>query len=65
MYEYYYFLCPIYLSWFSSNGMTRTSLLLLMAIGAMGVGIFTKNFTLAHGTVSSAAFFFAGLSAIT
>ena len=40
-------------------------LLLLMAIGAMGVGIFTKNYTLPHGAVSSAAFFFAGLSAIT
>jgi hypothetical membrane protein len=39
--------------------------LLLMAIGAMGVGIFTKNYTLPHGAVSSAAFFFAGLSAIT
>ena len=39
-------------------------MLLLMAIGAMGVGVFTKDFTLAHGTVSSAAFFFAGLSAI-
>ena len=39
-------------------------MLLLMAIGAMGVGIFTKDFTLAHGAVSSAAFFFAGLSAI-
>jgi hypothetical membrane protein len=40
------------------------TLLLLMAIGAMGVGIFTKDFTLTHGAVSSAAFFFAGLSAI-
>jgi hypothetical membrane protein len=39
-------------------------MLLLMAIGAMGVGVFTKDFTLAHGAVSSAAFFFAGLSAI-
>ncbi len=39
-------------------------LLLLMAIGAMGVGVFTKDFTVAHGAVSSAAFFFAGLSAI-
>jgi hypothetical membrane protein len=40
-------------------------MLLLMGIGAMGVGVFTKDFTLAHGAVSSAAFFFAGLSAIT
>jgi len=44
---------------------TVNTLLLLMAIGAMGVGIFTKNYTLPHGAVSSAAFFFAGLSAIT
>ncbi len=43
---------------------TVNTLLILMAIGAMGVGIFTKDFTLAHGAVSSAAFFFAGLSAI-
>jgi hypothetical membrane protein len=47
------------------NFKTLNILLLLMAISAMGVGIFTKNFTLAHGAVSSAAFFFAGLSAIT
>jgi hypothetical membrane protein len=40
-------------------------MLLLMAIGAMGVSVFTKDFTLAHGAVASAAFFFAGLSAIT
>jgi hypothetical membrane protein len=44
---------------------TLNTLLLLMAIGAMGVGVFTKDFTLAHGAVSSAAFFFAGLSALT
>jgi hypothetical membrane protein len=44
---------------------TVNTLLLLMAVGAMGVGVFTKDFTLAHGAVSSAAFFFAGLSAIT
>jgi hypothetical membrane protein len=43
---------------------TLNILLLLMAVGAMGVGVFTKDFTLAHGAVSSAAFFFAGLSAI-
>jgi hypothetical membrane protein len=36
-----------------------------MAIGAMGAGVFTKNFTLAHGALSSMAFFFGGLSAIT
>jgi hypothetical membrane protein len=44
---------------------TVNTMLLLMAIGAMSVGIFTKDFTLVHGAVSSAAFFFAGLSAIT
>jgi len=48
----------------SSNFKTVNILLLLMAIGAMGVGVFTKDFTLAHGAVSSMAFFFAGLSAI-
>jgi hypothetical membrane protein len=47
-----------------SNFKTVNILLLLMAIGAMGVGVFTKDFTLAHGAVASAAFFFAGLSAI-
>ncbi len=40
-------------------------LLFLMALSAMGVGVITKNFTLGHGAVSSAAFFFGGLSAIT
>jgi len=36
----------------------------LMAIGAMGVGLFTKDFTLVHGAFSSMTFFFAGLSAV-
>jgi hypothetical protein len=35
-----------------------------MAIGAMATGVFTKNFPLIHGAVSSMAFGFAGLSAI-
>ena len=39
-------------------------LLFLMALGTIGVGVFTKDFTIAHGAVSSAAFFFSGLSAI-
>ena len=39
-------------------------LLVLMAIGAMGTGIFTKAFTTVHGAVSLMAFFFGGLSAI-
>ncbi len=43
---------------------TMRILLFLMAIGAMGVGFVTKAFTLGHGAVSSAAFFFGGLSAI-
>jgi hypothetical membrane protein len=47
-----------------SNFRTVNTLLFLMAIGAMGVGVFTKDFTLAHGAVSSMAFFFSGLSAI-
>jgi hypothetical membrane protein len=47
------------------NLKTVNTMLLLMAVGVMGVGIFTKDFTLAHGAVASMAFFFAGLSAIT
>jgi len=43
---------------------TLRILLFLMSLSAMGVGIVTKAFTLGHGAVSSAAFFFAGLSAI-
>ena len=39
-------------------------LLFLMALSAIGVGIFNKEFTIAHGAVSSLAFLFAGLSAI-
>jgi len=42
-----------------------TVLLILMAIGAMGVGIFTSAFSTAiHGAVSLMAFGFGGLSAI-
>ena len=58
-------LAGTYLQRHDHNLKTVNILLLLMAIGAMGVGIFTKNYTLPHGAVSSAAFFFAGLSAIT
>jgi hypothetical membrane protein len=58
-------LTATYLQRRSPNLKTLNTMLLLMAIGSMGVSIFTKNFTLAHGAVSSAAFFFAGLSAIT
>jgi len=53
-----YFLRP------SPNLKTLNILLLIMAIGAMGVGIVTKAYTVPHGAVSSLAFFFAGLSAI-
>jgi hypothetical membrane protein len=48
----------------SANFKTVNRLLLLMAIGAMGVGVFTKDFRTVHGAVSSMAFFFGGLSAI-
>ena len=43
---------------------TADRLLFLMAIGAMGVGVITKDYTIAHGAVSSMAFFFGGLAAI-
>jgi hypothetical membrane protein len=43
---------------------TLTVLLALMAIGAMGAGVFTKNFPVIHSAVSSMAFGFGGLSAI-
>ncbi len=36
----------------------------IMAIGVMGVGLITKQYTVPHAAVSSIAFFFAGLSAI-
>jgi len=39
-------------------------LVALMAIGAMGASVFTKNFAGIHGAVSSMAFMFGGLSAI-
>lgn len=44
---------------------TLTVMLVLMAVGAMGAGVFTKNFTTTHGAVSLMAFFFGGLSAVT
>ncbi len=48
-----------------SSFKTVNLLLLLMALGAMGVGVFTKHFRTAHGAVATMAFFFAGLSAIS
>jgi hypothetical membrane protein len=44
---------------------TVNILLLLMALGAMGIGVLTKNYRTAHGAVATMAFFFAGLSAIS
>jgi len=41
-----------------------TMLLVLTAIGAMGVGIFTEDFGTMHSAVSLIAFLFGGLSAI-
>ena len=58
-------LAAIYLQRHNPNQKTLNILLLLMAVAAMGVGIFTKDYTLPHGAAASAAFFFAGLSAIT
>jgi hypothetical membrane protein len=46
------------------NFRALTVLVSLMAIGAMGAGVFTKNFPVIHGAVSSMAFAFGGLSAI-
>ena len=48
----------------TSEFKTVNILLFLMALSAMGVGIFNKEFTIVHGAVSSLAFLFAGLSAI-
>jgi len=48
-----------------SNFKTVSVLLFLMAIGAMGVGVFTKDSRTAHGVVASMAFFFSGLSTIS
>jgi hypothetical membrane protein len=48
-----------------SNFKTVNILLVLMAVGAMGVGVFTKTYGTAHGAVATVAFFFAGLSAIS
>ncbi len=48
----------------SGDFRTISVLIALIAIGAMGIGVFTKDFTMAHGAVSTMTFFFAGLSAI-
>ncbi len=36
-----------------------------MAVGLMGIGVFTKHYRIAHGGVATMAFFFTGLSAIS
>jgi hypothetical membrane protein len=41
-----------------------TALIVLTAVGAMGVGIFTEDFGAIHSVVSLIAFLFSGLSAI-
>jgi hypothetical membrane protein len=41
-----------------------TLMLILMSIGAMGVGVFTEDFGIIHIVVSFIAFLFSGLSAI-
>ncbi len=46
------------------NFRALTVLLVLMAIGAMGAGVFTKNSTTIHGAFSLMAFMFGGLSAM-
>jgi hypothetical membrane protein len=54
-----YFLRP------ASAFKTVNMLLLLTALGAMGIGVFTKDYRTAHGAVTTMTFFFAGLSAIS
>jgi len=46
------------------NYRVLTLLLVLTAIGAMGVGVFTEHYGAMHGVVSLIAFLFGGLSAI-
>lgn len=49
----------------NSGFRTVNVMFFLMALGVMGIGVFTKNFRTAHGAVATAAFFFAGLSAVS
>jgi hypothetical membrane protein len=48
-----------------SDFKTISVLLILTALGAMGVGVFTKDYRTAHGAVVTMTFFFAGLSAVS
>lgn len=54
-----------YLLRHNSDLKTVNTLLLLSAVGLMGVGIFTKHYRTIHGAVATMAFFFSGLTAIT
>lgn len=47
-----------------SNFRIVNILLLLMAVGTMGVGVFTEEYRVAHGAAAFIAFLFAGLSAL-
>ncbi len=53
-----------YFLWHIPEFKTASILLFLMAISAIGLGIFTKDFPLPHAAAASAAFFFSGLSAL-
>jgi hypothetical membrane protein len=53
-----------YFLWQISIFKSVKMLLFLMAIGSIGVGVFTKDFKIIHGAVAFMVFFFAGLSAI-
>ena len=57
-------LFAIYINRHKTNFKTLNILLFLMAIGSMGVGIFTEDFNFVHGAIASVAFFFAGLSRV-
>jgi hypothetical membrane protein len=57
-------LAGIYFLWHIPNFKNLNKLLLIMAVGAMGIGIVTSEYTIPHAIVASLAFFFAGLSAI-
>jgi len=41
------------------------NLLFLMSFAVMAVGVFTKDFTIAHGIVASLAFFLSALASLT
>ncbi len=53
-----------YFVWRAFDYTMLTVLLVLTAVGVMGVGVFTEDFGAIHGVVSLMAFLFSGLSAI-